>query len=362
MPVLASTSAQADGAQSDTRQLQSTVEALANQMAWFVEKMTQAEDAYDESGQQEVDEASVVLSTHSAPMTDTSPEGGRSTSLGHPYGSRTFYNVADTVGADVDQQLATIVTNLAKNRLPEEKLKEKLATYVRPGNCEALTVTRVNGEISAATKSRDLKAQRGQNATVQAMVAITTAADNLVVGTRSGETLSQEKMAVTLTGLVDALALLNYANQDVNQRRREDHRGDLNQAYKGISNSDTDGSAWLYGDDLPSRIKAIGETNRVSSRVGSQPTFSGYGRATTRGWGNVAGRFQPFFTHKPRWMGRGGFRGAFLGPDYRPNSRGRSFQRRGGGIVRGQGDRQVGPETRHSRQGQDQDRSRWTRT
>ena len=331
MPVLASTSAQADGAQSDTRQLQSTVEALANQMAWFVEKMTQAEEAYDESGQQEVDEASVVLSTHSAPMTDTSPEGGEAPALDTLTGLERFYNVADTVGADVDQQLATIVTNLAKNRLPEEKLKEKLATYVRPGNCEALTVTRVNGEIweklSAATKSRDLKAQRGQNATVQAMVAITTAADNLVVGTRSGETLSQEKMAVTLTGLVDALALLNYANQDVNQRRREDHRGDLNQAYKGISNSDTDGSAWLYGDDLPSRIKAIGETNRVSSRVGSQPTFSGYGRATTRGRGNDAGRFQPFFPHKPRWMGHGGFRGAFLSPDYRPNSRGRSFQR-----------------------------------
>ena len=57
MPV-ASTSAQ-----SDTRQLQSTVEALANQMAWFVEKMTQAEEAYDESGQQEVDEAGVGLNT-----------------------------------------------------------------------------------------------------------------------------------------------------------------------------------------------------------------------------------------------------------------------------------------------------------
>ena len=38
-------------AQSDTHQLQSTVEALANQMAWFVEKMTQAEEAYDESDQ-----------------------------------------------------------------------------------------------------------------------------------------------------------------------------------------------------------------------------------------------------------------------------------------------------------------------
>ena len=113
MPV-ASTSAQ-----SDMCQLQSTVEALANQMAWFIEKMTQAGEAYDE-----VDEVSVGLNTVSeVPMTDAIPEWGKApgdtlTSLEH------FYNVVDTVGSDVDQQLATIVNNLTKNRLPEEKLVE----------------------------------------------------------------------------------------------------------------------------------------------------------------------------------------------------------------------------------------------
>ena len=83
----------------------------------------------------------------------------------------------------MDQQLATIVNNLTKNRLAEEKLKEKLASYVRPGNCEGLTVTRVNPEIleNWRERPRDLKAQRGQTATVQAMVAIATAADNLVL-------------------------------------------------------------------------------------------------------------------------------------------------------------------------------------
>ena len=125
-PLPASTPAQSP--ESDMRQLQSTVEALANQMAWFVEKMSQAEEAYDEAGQQEVDEASVGLNMDSeAPLMDTIPEEGEApvdtlTGLEH------FYNVADTVGADVDQQLATIINNLAKNHLPDEKLKEKLAT------------------------------------------------------------------------------------------------------------------------------------------------------------------------------------------------------------------------------------------
>ena len=46
-------------------------------MAWFVEKMTQAEEAYNESGQQEVNEASVGHNTVSeAPVTDAITEGG----------------------------------------------------------------------------------------------------------------------------------------------------------------------------------------------------------------------------------------------------------------------------------------------
>ena len=303
-------------------------------MAWFVEKMTQAEEAYDETAQQELDEASVGPNSGSeAPLTDAIPEAGDEAPLDTPTGLENFYNVTDTVGADVDQQLATIINNLAKNRLPDEKLKEKLANYVRPSNYDTLSLTRVNPQIweklSAATKSRDLKAQRGQTSTVQAMIAIATAADNLVTGTRSGDSLSRDKMAATLTGLVDALALLSYANQDVNQRRREDHRHDLNQAYKGICNNETDGSTWLYGDDLTSRIKAINETNRVSSRVGSTQSQAGYGRSTTRGQGSYTGRFQPFVPHRPRWMGRGDFRGAFLRPDCNPNFRGRSSHRRG---------------------------------
>ena len=125
-PLPASTSAQSP--ESDMRQLQSTVEALANQMAWFVEKMTQAEEAYDEAAQQ-VDEASIGINMDSeAPLTDAIPEAGDEAPLDTLTGLEHFYNVADTVGADVDQQLATIINNLAKNHLPDEKLKEKLTT------------------------------------------------------------------------------------------------------------------------------------------------------------------------------------------------------------------------------------------
>ena len=46
--------------------------------------------------------------------------------------------------ADIDEQLAKIVGKLCQNALSEDKLKDKMAAYVRPANCPALAVTKVN--------------------------------------------------------------------------------------------------------------------------------------------------------------------------------------------------------------------------
>ena len=312
------------------QELSSTVQALASQMAWFVDQLTGETTTYEQreldTPQSQTQNVSSAMDVQLATPPGPSSEETVSDTL---TGLEQFYDVGDNLAIDVDGQLSNIVNNLTKTRLSDDKLKEKLGAYVRPGNCEGLTLTRVNPEIweklSAATKSRDLKAQKAQNATVQAMVAITAAADNIVGCTRAGETLSETKMASTLTGLVDALALLSYANQDVNQRRREDHRSDLNQAYKSLCNSDTDGSAWLYGDDLANRIKSINETNRVANRLGASVASSGY-RGFTRGRA-TGGRALPFAPHRPNW--RGSFRGGFLGHEYRHNFRGKSSHRRG---------------------------------
>ena len=94
---------------------------------------------------------------------------------------------------------------------------------MRPDNCPTLTVTRVNPEIwsklSSVTQSRDIKIQRVTNVITQSMVAIASVAENLVTATRSDEALSKAKMATALTALVDGLALMANANQDLNQRR-----------------------------------------------------------------------------------------------------------------------------------------------
>ena len=207
--------------------------------------------------------------------------------------------------------MAKIVGGLSAHKLAGDKLRDKLEAYARPGNCPGLVVARVNPEIwdklSPGTRSADIKLQRVQNSTVQAMVAITKAADNLVTLSRSGESLA---VADTLSALVDGLVLMGNATQELNQCRRDGNRADLNAQYKGLYNNDATGVGLLYGEDLPNRIKAIGETNRLSSKLATQTGGVSSHDYTQRGRG-FGYRLQLYSTRgRATWSGR--FRNVFL--------------------------------------------------
>ena len=87
------------------------------------------------------------------------------------------------------------------------------------------------------------------------MIAITSATDNLVRASRVNEALNKSKMAATITSLVDALAFLGNANQETNQRRRDDQKVELSDAFKSLSKVDPDESGLLYGAGLTAKIR-----------------------------------------------------------------------------------------------------------
>ena len=317
---------------SELATLQSTVTELAGQMAWFVQRLTEDDVAIavnEEVGEDlATDSPPVDLGPGSTPMETDSSET-------YPIPSGTlddlqrFYGAAETVGADIDSQLADIVDTLLTSRLPEDKLKEKLSLRIRPGNCASLVATRVNPEIwdklAPATRSRDVRSQRIQNDTSQGMIAVTEAANTLVRGTRAGETISPGSLTETVKTLVDSLALFGHANQEINQRRRDDQKSDLNQAYKSIGKMDKCHPSLLYGDDLANRVKSINDTNRVAQSL----TAGSPGNQRGGFCGRNSGRHQPYFVAggKPSWMSR--FRGSFLDQDSHRSSRGKSYRGRG---------------------------------
>ena len=323
-------------------QLQATVDALAGQMAWFVEKLRgEVEDPPTDAELTDTEELPLAAGVRDETVQAQSVTAGAGvdtqtqSSVSGLDSIEQFYGTVESTGPDIDPQLAKIVGNLVKVRLPDDKLRDKQSAFLTPNNCPALVPVRVNPEIwdklSPNTKSRDVKSQRTQTSVVSAMLAVAQTADTLVRASRTGKPLSEADMTSSIGNLVDALALLGSANLDVNQRRRDDQRFDLNQAYKGLCKDGVDGSGLLYGDDLSSRIDDINRSNKVGSRLASQPAVAT--RSASRGRGRSPGpsRSQPYglgaAAGRSGWLGR--FRGAFLEQEPRPSLRGKSHPRRG---------------------------------
>ena len=325
--------------------LQISVQTLAERMNGFLDRLEEAEDG---PRSDEEDAVSVTREEETATEADADPPQPEAddtaadanaaepaaadldplTSLAQSYDNK------EKLAPDVHDQLAGIITTLCQKRLSDEVVKGKLAAYVRPGNCPTLTVTRVNPEIwsklSSVTRSRDIKIQRVTNVITQSMVAISSVAENLVTATRSDEALSKAKMATALTALVDGLALMANANQDFNQRRREDQRGDLNAEFHGLcSAAPEDNSQLLYGPDITARLKTISDTNRITAKLAPVTAMgSGARHDTTRAHGASSTRFRPYGSQRrPAWSSS--LRGGFLEHGNRPNFRGRPGYARG---------------------------------
>ena len=107
---------------------------------------------------------------------------------------------------------------MARSKLPEDKLKEKLTQYTRPKNCEILLGTKVNPEIlakiSPATRSRDLKLQKIQTTLLKGTTV-------LVEVTVESKDQSKSLLNEAAKSLFDAIAMITHANCDLNHRRRD---------------------------------------------------------------------------------------------------------------------------------------------
>ena len=69
--------------------------------------------------------------------------------------------------------------------------------------------------------------------------------------------------------ILDSVALLTHASFDIIQRRRELIRPDLKK-YQQICAEHVNFTGFLFGDDLPQKIKDINLTNRIGQKLSGQ--------------------------------------------------------------------------------------------
>ena len=170
------------------------------------------------------------------------------------------YNLDEQCEEEISPKLADIVNKLLRNRLTEDKLKEKLTQSTRPKNCDNITGINVNAEIwpklQPSTRSYDIKMQRVQNTLLKATIPIVKVVNQLMT---NPDDIDNSKGIIK--NLMDSVALLGHTNCELVQRRRDLIWPDLNDNYQQLCSEHIEFTSWLFGDDLPKQVQDISGTN-----------------------------------------------------------------------------------------------------
>lgn len=230
----------------------------------------------------------------------------------------------EPTGKPVSEKLARIVNNIVRAKLAKDKLKDKLndEAYRKPSNCQNLTVPKINTEmwdrIKPGVRSNDIKAQRLQQMLQKAMVPVILMYEDLRKshgksgqGNNSQQGLSRVNMAKYAA---DVLALLANLNWEMTQQRKDSIRVCLNGQYKQICSETKPFTDLLFGDNLPSTLRDIGTTSRVSQAAAGG---TGYQQTYKKGPHSKNGRGRGHWQQN-QWQSR-----------RTPHGRGQNWQSRG---------------------------------
>ena len=208
---------------------------------------------------------------------------------------------ADESGPAAEKQLADFINNLWSKKLPDSKLKDKSAKYLRSVNCETLATPRVNPEIwdklSHSVKQQDLRSSSTQKTVGTAGAVLCKSTEMLLEMKNSKQPKSDSDIQKLIKLNTDAIALLGHAHVDLSHRRRESIEPHLNKGYAGLCASHVPVTALLFGNDLQTQPNNIRASNRVSTTaVGSR--HKNVKRHPSRNYQNSNRRNKPFFIER----------------------------------------------------------------
>ena len=217
------------------------------------------------------------------------------------------YLSEDQTSSPVSAQFATILDKSWSASLSDTKLKEKLAKYDRPENCERLLAPKVNPEIwsriSNLGQRQDLKFVAEQKALASAGSVLAKSTQVLLDRRQiNPNTEENSQWDTILTSQIDAIALLGHANFQLSLRRREMLKPFLKKEYASLCSSQTVVSSLLFGDELQSQLAAIRASNRISNTAidPERGSASTRGAPSARSWrSRNTDRERPFFYKSP---------------------------------------------------------------
>lgn len=212
-------------------------------------------------------------------------------------------------GPEVMTAVADILQDLATKKLPDDKMKDKMNSIKSPSNCPSLVTAKVNTEVwsqlKPATRSRDLRLQRLQMRIVNSLGPLAYAVEAMVKAQQEGTPLKGEELKQALRCCLDSYTMGASALQEINMRRKEMIRPDLNTKFQQLCKTPTPCGPWLFGDDLGKAVREIHDTSRMGYDLAGKKHAKG---ARFHGY-KGKGKFSPQSGHGPKngpYKGSGG--------------------------------------------------------
>ena len=172
------------------------------------------------------------------------------------------FSTAEKNSAALNTSLAKLVNGLIDEKVPKEKLAHLQEKYLRPDNCTYLISPKINKQIwqqlRQETRNSDSAFQKAQGLLMTGLYAILQ--------------LCQNEQGVPKDHLIHAVVLLMSANRELNLKRRDLLRPDLNKQYGALCNPSTPMSTFLFGDDLNKEVEELTKSNKLSGKVHQNQT------------------------------------------------------------------------------------------
>ena len=180
------------------------------------------------------------------------------------------FDLASKKGDEIDPKLAKIINKLFTEKLPDDKVREKIKNLLVPSNCPSVAVPRCNQEIftenlTQSYRSQENSLQKIQNQLTKVTAAVANNCDKLLA--YKTDNIPKEDVKPLISNACDALALLGHAMQDLTQYRRDNIRLKLPYRYQGLASNVPAGSTLLFGDELSKRIQNMTSTNNVLKKA-----------------------------------------------------------------------------------------------
>ena len=163
--------------------------------------------------------------------------------------------------------------SLLTKKLTKGTLAEVQNKYLRPENCTNFVAPKINKQIwqqlRQETRNNDSAFQKAQSLLLSGLYAVLQ-----LCNSANGD----QRNVLTHTAV-----LLLSANRELNLKRRDLIRPDLNKQYAPLCNPSTAVSTFLFGDDLNKEVKELTKSQKLSNKVNPKRRMEPYKVPTSRG-------------------------------------------------------------------------------